>query len=116
MPRRAPADELAALRKHRNREAKDISIAGELGAITRELTRQRKAVGGLDSAWDELTPANIRSAARVIRITPGGLLVLGVSSSSAKYEVDVWLRTGGLDALKARSSKTLRGVRFEGGK
>lgn len=109
------ASRLAALRRLRNPAAPDRSVRGAVEFVTRDLVRAVKARGGMDGAWDELVPAGLRAGASVERLTPGGVLCVRVRDAGARYELEVWLRSGGLDALRGRCDRTLRRVKMEVG-
>jgi len=104
--------ELARLRTFRNRPQRDTSIAGDCEAVRKQLVRHQNAAGGLDLAWMELVPPQLLAQSSAVRLTPGGILTVQVSDTVALYEVDQWLRSGGLAALRARSSVTLRRVKL----
>jgi hypothetical protein len=115
MPKpRSISHRIDALRKGRARPDAAKSVGTEIDRLMAALHRQRGAMGGLDEIWMELGP---RSAGKVIGevrgFSPGGILTVRVGDASARYEVEVWLRSGGLDALRARTSRTLRRVRLE---
>lgn len=109
--KRSPAQQLETLRRFRNAKP-DRSIGRDVDAITKGVSRARAASGGLDGAWAELVPPAIAPLARVQRVTPGGLVTLAVRDSAAMYEVDLWLRDGGLAALRARCAVPVRRVRL----
>lgn len=106
--RRAAENELETLRRYRVRPAKNISIAGDLEREVKALRKAREASGGLDGAWEELLPGELRGAARIERLTPGGILRIRAHGRSAAYLVEQWLRSGGLDLLRGRTSVAIK--------
>ncbi len=109
------ASRLAALRRLRATPAPDRSVRGVVEFVTRDLVRAVKARGGMDGAWDELVPPGLRAGASVERLTPGGVLCVRVRDAGARYELEVWLRSGGLEALRGRCDTPLRRVKMEVG-
>lgn len=108
-----PARRLDTVRRFRVPKRQDSSLAGALEPIRRALVRQQRAVGGMDTAWAELLPAHLAPLSSVSRLTPGGVLIIAVADAGASYEIDLWLRSGGLDSLRARCATTLRRVKLE---
>lgn len=105
---------LERLRRSRNKQPAASAIGEEIERLTAGIRRQRGALGGLDDAWAELGPRTGGEVVGEVRsFSPGGVLTVRVPDAAARYEVEVWLRQGGLDALRARTSRTLRRVRLD---
>ncbi|GJQ28983.1 MAG: hypothetical protein HBSAPP03_08670 [Phycisphaerae bacterium] len=112
--REQPNRVLERLRRYRASRGRDMTISGELDRLTRGVQKQRRAAGGIESAWQELAPRVGEAAiGEVLSLSPGGVLVVRVPDASVRYEVDRWLRSGGLDALRSRCTAPLRRVRLD---
>lgn len=110
-PRRDAERELETLRRYRVRPAKNVSIAGDLEREVKALRKTHAASGGLDGAWEELLPGDLRGGARIERLTPAGILRVQAQGRSAAYLVEQWLRGGGLDLLRGRTSAAIKSFR-----
>jgi hypothetical protein len=108
---RTPAQQLEVLRRFRSVRGRDVSIGGEVERVRRGLTRERSALGGLDSAWEDLAPPDLAPRVRVVRLSPGGVATLAATDAAAAYEADVWLRSGGLARLRSRCTSAIRRAR-----
>ncbi|MDX2130811.1 MAG: DciA family protein [Planctomycetota bacterium] len=108
-----PAAQVKTLRKFRVAKPVDRSLKATVEALTKDLVKAARARGGMDGAWAELVPPTLESASWVEKLTPGGILCVRVRDAATRYELEVWLRSGGLDALRARCSTTLRRVKME---
>ncbi|CAG0961865.1 hypothetical protein PHYC_00769 [Phycisphaerales bacterium] len=106
-----PSRLVERLRKFRAPAPRDRSIGSEVDRVVREAAKRNNSAGGMSAAWQELAPA--RGVSRVEKLTPGGVLVVRATDAGARYELDVWLRSGGLEALRARCKTTLRRVKIE---
>ncbi len=71
----------------------------------------RGRLGGLDEAWGELVPRELAGVCRAVKLTPGGLLTVRADDASVMYEMDQWLRSGGLAVLRAACSVGLKRVK-----
>jgi hypothetical protein len=109
--RRSLRDDLSRLRQFRVAKRRDLSIGDELERLRKQVTRRAGALGGLDELWMELLPRELVGVCRAERLTPGGVLTVRASDASAVYEVDQWVRGGGLAVLRANCSATLRSVK-----
>lgn len=109
---RSPLENISALRSLRAKPAFDNSLSAAIEPIRKQFVRQHKAAAGVDTSWNTHAPANLRPLAQFDRLTPGGLLTLKVSDAAAAYEIDHWLRSGGLDLLRAACTKPLRRVKL----
>jgi hypothetical protein len=109
--KRSPFDDLARLRKHRAPKKRDLSIGDDIERLRKQVARRAGALGGLDESWGELVPAALAAVCRAERLTPGGVLTVRATDASAMYEMDQWVRGGGLARLRAACSATLRSVK-----
>jgi hypothetical protein len=109
--RRDPQRELEQLRRYRNRGGADLSISKAVESLTRQVVRQAGACAGLDSAWAEVVPAGLVGLTQVIRLSPGGVLTVRATDAAAAYELDQWVRGGGLAVLRQACRRTLRRVK-----
>ena len=107
-----PARELAKLRKFRNRPPADLSIAGVVEQMRKDLEKQVKRAEGIGRVWETVAPADLAAVARVDRLTPSGTLSLTVADAGARYRLDVWLRSGGLAALQRASTAPIRRIKI----
>jgi Dna[CI] antecedent, DciA len=104
-------DELARLRKYRGAKRRDLSIGEEVERVRKQASRRAGALGGLDERWGELVPRELAGVCRPRRLTAGGVLTVGADDAAAVYELDQWLRGGGLAVLRAACGATLRSVK-----
>jgi hypothetical protein len=109
--RRSPADELKRLRQFRAPAPPDRSIAADVERLKKDLTKRRNAAGGLDTAIEQHAPPGLAPLIRVQRVTPGGIATLEAADAAASFELDQWLRSGGLEALRRACTVALRRVR-----
>lgn len=93
------------------RRGPETSIAPAVDAFAKRFEKQAQASGGIEAALAELLPPGLRSRVRVVRVTPGGVVVLQADDSTSGYEVDVWQRSGGL--AQARSACKIKILRFK---
>ncbi len=115
--RESPARLVERLRKFRVLPGRDTSITGEIDRLAKAVKKQQGASGGMSDVWREAGP-RLQGAVvgEVISLSPGGVLLVRVPDAAARYEVDVWLRSGGLEQLRTRCKATLRRVKLELGK
>ncbi|MCE7973089.1 MAG: hypothetical protein DYG92_02005 [Leptolyngbya sp. PLA1] len=109
--RRTPAQKLRALREYRKPREFDTGITHNIEKLSKEISKRHVSSGGLDTAIAEHAPAVVASGVTVQRVTPGGVATLVVSDAAAGYELDIWLRTGGMEILRANCKVALRRVR-----
>ncbi len=115
MDPRAAKLSLEKLRSNRVRPARDITLAANLAGEVLEAKKRHKAVGGIGAAWAELmsevvTGTNLAERT-IVRSFFRGVLTIEASDTAARYEVDRWLRAGGLETLRKRSPRTLARVK-----
>lgn len=111
MARRSPAQLLETLRSSRVRKATPPTIGPVVESIRKGLAARADASAGLDEAWSRLAPAELREAAMVGGLSPGGVLTIRAQGAAARFEIEVWLRSGGLDALRQACTRSLRRVK-----
>jgi hypothetical protein len=104
-------DELSRLRKYRGLKRRDLSIGEEVERVRKQAARRAGALGGLDERWAELVPRELAALSRPRRLTAGGVLTIAADDAAAVYQVDQWLRGGGLAVLRAGCGATLRSVK-----
>lgn len=112
----SPADaahaRLESIRRLTGRQEHDYAIHGLLAGIRREASRGRKAAGGIVDAWEAVVPTRFAIGTRIKGIS-GGVVRVGVSSTSLRYQLDRELRSGLLDQLRSAYGGVLRRVRLE---
>ena len=101
---------LERLRRHRVRRPHPTGLGHVVSAIRREATKQRNNHGGLSEVWDEIVPASLSSRTRVDSVR-SGVVRLVIADPSTRYEVDAFLRGGGLQELRLRAGQPIRQVR-----
>jgi len=109
--RRTPAQKLRALREFRKPREFDTSITRDIEKLRKEVSKRHVSSGGLDAAIAEHAPALVATGVTVQRVTPGGIATLVVADAAAGYELDIWLRTGGMEVLRAHCKVALRRIR-----
>ena len=90
---------LANLRERRGSYKPDLTLAGPLSAITKDL-KARMASSGVGSAFIKLAPREVASFTTVVGVR-SGVLQLRPHNTAARYALDRWLRSGGERALVA---------------
>jgi len=106
-----PNEQLRTLRKFRNTPKRDLTINAEVERFRKQYARQAGALGGLDELWTEVAPPELCAVAKLVKLTPGGVLHIEAADSSACFEVDQWKRGGGLAVLRSKCAVTLKDVR-----
>jgi hypothetical protein len=109
--KRSLSEELARLRKHRGSKRRDLSIGEEVERVRKQAARRAGALGGLDEQWGELVPRELAGVSRPRRLTSGGVLTVQADDAAAMYELDQWLRGGGLAVLRGACGATLRSAK-----
>ncbi len=104
---------LERLRAWRVPTPPDRGIGAELSRQMREITRVQRAVGGADSLWDSTVPPELAATCRVERVSKAGDFHVVTKDAASRYAIDVWLRSGGLELLRAKSSRGIRGVKLK---
>lgn len=117
---------------------RDVKLAADLAAEVMEAKKRRKAVGGIGAVWAELivqilggspgasssgakngvkggtvgNAATDRSERASVQSFARGVLTIAASDSATRYEIDRWLRAGGLEVLRKRAPATLTKVKI----
>jgi hypothetical protein len=89
---------LAALRSRRVARPRDTSLASAVEEFSRGLRRTQGAAAGAGAAWDGAVPADLRAGA-VLESLSRGVLTVRVPDDAARFVLDRFLRSGGLNAL-----------------
>ena len=107
MPRADALSTIARMRFFRAPPAKDQSIAGEVSELVQSIRRAEKTNGTLDAALGALARAAPGSIARgcVPVALTRGVLTVRCEDSAAAYNLDQWLRSGGLERVRAELAK-----------
>jgi hypothetical protein len=88
-----------------------LSIGDEVERVRKQAARRAGALGGLDEQWGGLLPPELGPLCRPRRLTAGGVLTVEARDSAAVYELDQWLRGGGIGLLRGACRSTLRNVK-----
>jgi hypothetical protein len=99
--------QLDRLRDQRLGPLKDLGLGDEIASLAREASRQGKRFGGLGEAWNAMCPPELL-ASTVLQSLTRGVLTVGVADASARFKVDLWLRSGGETELIKRCPTLLR--------
>jgi len=113
---RLSVDKLRALRVPAPR---DLSLGARLAGEVLDAKKRQKAVGGIGVVWAELL-ADVKTGGgndslaerTIVRSFLRGLLTIEASDTATRYQVDRWLRGGGLELLRKRSPRTLTRVKL----
>ncbi len=106
--------DLRALGRLREREARRSSsrtAAEAFGRLERSLKRDARRNAGIGGVWSEVCPAVLVDQTRIVSLSRG-VLTVAVPNDGVRFEVDRFLRGGGLEVLKGRSPATLNRVKF----
>jgi hypothetical protein len=101
---------LANLRDRRRPYKPDLTLAGPLAAITKEL-KTKMASAGVGSAFIKLAPREVASFTTVVGVR-SGVLQLRPHNTAARYALDRWLRSGGEAALVRGCPTTISRVKL----
>lgn len=103
---------LERLRGFRVKSGRNLGIEGVIAGIRREARRHQSGGGAFVEAWESVVPENLREGSR-IRSLRGGVVKIEVPTSATRYELDAFLRGGGLAELRLAFGQPLRRVQFE---
>lgn len=103
--------DLAQLRAARRLPPADVAIQPELERLAQSLRRQRRAIDRVEQAWLQLLPPGL-SAATTLRSIRRGVLTVAVADATVRFELDRYLRSGGLDALRHHCAEPIARVRL----
>src|SRR5688572_12957469 len=98
------------LRKFRVRPGADASIGVAVEGEARSARRAHRADSGVAAAWAAGVPAKLAAVTRIERISRG-VVTVRVPHDAARYELDRWLRAGGLNTLARMSPVAIRRVK-----
>lgn len=111
MRSRTPAAEIERLRRFRGPKTPDLTLGPILGAMEKNLKKQRGALDKLGIAWTEVVPTNLASNAQPERLA-GGVLSIRCPDSAARHAFDLWLRSGGDLTIKQRVRVTVKRIKL----
>ena len=103
---------LERLRGFRVKPGRNLGIDGVVAGIRREARRHQSGGGAFVEAWESVIPELLREGTR-IRSVRGGVVRIEVPTSAMRYELDAFLRGGGLAALRLAFGQPLRRVQCE---
>jgi len=98
------------LRKWRATRRKDVSIDVAMNHFRHSLKKTNKQLLQIQTAWEELTPKRLHSAAFPISLRQG-VLYVSVDGSPTAYQVNRLVRSGLLRQLQKSCSGTLRQIK-----
>jgi hypothetical protein len=107
-----PVDEKAAqrdierLRKYRTWE-RGGRLGDEVLRQTRSLEKLLRSLAGVGERWGSLLPPELLARTQ-LRGLNRGVLTVSVADASTDYELDRWLRGGGLEALRRAGAAVTR--------
>lgn len=99
------------LRRLRGERAWGASLSGEFESLARGVRRADRAVGGLGRSWAELVGEELARDSEPTGMRAGTLSVR-CGSAAARHRLDVFLRGGGIEKLRAACGATLRRVKL----
>jgi glycerophosphoryl diester phosphodiesterase len=105
------AERIERLRGNRKRTEPARAITESLGRAAESLRAQQRKSSGLGAVWQTLCPTHLidRTSVESLR---RGTATIRVEDASTRFELDRWLRTGGLDDLIHASPAALRRVKL----
>jgi Dna[CI] antecedent, DciA len=92
------ARQFDALRQHRAVWTPSWSIADQLAGLASKARQNAQRLGGLGQAWAVVIPENLQARSQPISMKRGQLHVR-VADASTQFELDRFLRSGGLSRL-----------------
>lgn len=104
------ARRLRRLQGWRNRPDTFGLVSDALKDSLKELSDRRRTLRGADGAWAQVAPPSLRDRTTLVSLERG-TLVVAPADSAVGFELDRWLRSGGLTALGQASGGTVRRVR-----
>ncbi len=110
MDARAAQAAVERLRGFRVRAGRPASIEAEVEAARREAGHRRRAVGGIERAWEEVVPEALRARCALVRFSRG-VVTVKAFDGAAMYELDRFLRAGGEARLARVAGAPVRRVR-----
>lgn len=86
-------------------------LAGELEKLCEQIGRSLRDEGSAAAAWSKVCPEPLRGRCKVVGVGKGGMKVW-VADAGTRYELERFLRAGGLRLLRRSSSVSIQRVRF----
>lgn len=90
------------------------SIARDVLAQAADLKKLQKRTASIAEAWARVVPDDLASRTSIERLARG-VLVVRLGDASARFELDRFLRAGGLEALRAASHAPIARVKVLAG-
>lgn len=109
-PLRAARD-LEKLRKYRVRGERDRHIGDEVVRQRTELEKVRKSLKGAGEAWGKVIPEAIAKRCRLVSLARG-VLSVRTEDSATGYELDRFLRGGGLREVQRACTVTVSRIKI----
>ena len=106
-----PSDDLRRLRSLRNPRDRDLSIGAVVRTAEKELRKKVKSLGGVADAWDTVVPLTLARRCRLVSLSRG-VLSVQVADSSARFELDRFLRAGGEAELVRRARAAIKRIKL----
>ena len=72
-----------------------------------EVKKRVRALGGIGDAWVAVVPAALAARCEPVSLSRG-VLTVRVADASARFELDRFLRAGGLSRLAARAGAAVK--------
>lgn len=90
------------------------SIAHEVLTQGAELKKLQKRTASIAEAWAQVVPGDLASRTLIERLSRG-VLSVRLTDASARFDLDRFLRAGGLEALRAASHAPIARVKILAG-
>ncbi len=110
----AAAAHIENLRKTRSLRPVAPSIEREIAFQARDLKKLQKRTASIAEAWSTVIPGPLADHSAIDRLA-AGVLTVRVADASARYELDRYLREGGLERLRAAASAPITRVKIVAG-
>ncbi len=107
----ADAAALERLRGHRVRPERGRGVGEELERLVKSVRKLSAQASRASEAWAAAAPDEVAANCRVTDLRAGTLSV-ACRSASDRHNADRWLRSGGLDDLRAIARAPVSRVRF----
>lgn len=102
---------IESLRTHRVRPERAGPIGDAVSKLERDVRRRQRALKGIGGAWSEVVPEDLGRRCELVGLRIG-VLTVRVQDGADRFELDRFLRSGGLGSLISASPATLRRVRI----
>ncbi|MDX2018473.1 MAG: hypothetical protein SFY95_12650 [Planctomycetota bacterium] len=105
--RRDPVRQLSIFRENRSLREPARDLSREIERLARNLRAAQRRADTVEDVLAAALPEALRGKARVVKLVRG-VLTLSVPEGPARFVLDRWLRSGGLETLRkaAESSGT----------